>query len=123
MLHQTTSFYTSGFIKKYIYVSNFNFLNIRVSSNGLKLRKRVFNKHNIGDAVRSSFCPMVPAQENVCVVCSGCDEGWVGIFDMENDDKPLVNRLQGHSTVVLDVSFNYDESLLASGDKQVKVLY
>jgi len=90
----------------------------QVSSSGLKLRKRVLNKHNIGDSIRSSFCPMIPAQENVCVVCSGCEEGWVGIFDMENDDKPLVNRLQGHSTVVLDVSFNYDESLLASGDKQ-----
>lgn len=88
----------------------------------MKLRKRVFNKQNIGDQIRSSFCPIIPAQEDVCVVCSGSDEGWVAIFDMENDDKPLVNRLQGHSTIVLDVSFNYDESLLASGDKQVTFL-
>ena len=38
---------------------------------------------------------------------------------MENDEKPLINKLQGHSAVVKDVSFNYDQSLLASADNQV----
>ena len=38
---------------------------------------------------------------------------------MENDEKPLINKLQGHSSPVLDVGFNYDQSLLASGDNNV----
>jgi WD40 repeat protein len=50
------------------------------------------------------------------VVCTGSEDACVYLYDMERDDKPLVNRLQGHSSTVLDVSFNYDESLLASGD-------
>ena len=39
---------------------------------------------------------------------------------MENDDKSLINKLQGHSVVVKDVGFNYDQSLLASGDMNVR---
>ena len=42
---------------------------------------------------------------------------------MENDEKPLINKLQGHSAVVKDVSFNYDQSLLASADYQVSVFF
>ena len=38
------------------------------------------------------------------------------LFDVERDLKPCVNKLQGHSAPVLDVCFNRDESLLATGD-------
>jgi len=31
-----------------------------------------------------------------------------------NKEKPLINRLQGHSTPVLGISWSYDESLLVS---------
>ena len=40
----------------------------------------------------------------------------VYFFDIEKESKPCVNKLQGHSAPVLDVCFNCDESLLASGD-------
>lgn len=65
------------------------------------------------------FCPIISQQENVCMCVCGSDDMCVYLFDMERDDKPLVNRLQGHSSAVLDVCFNYDESLLATGDKKV----
>ena len=47
---------------------------------------------------------------------SGSEDMSVYFFDVERETKPCVNKLQGHSAPVLDVSFNYDESLLASCD-------
>ena len=47
---------------------------------------------------------------------SGSEDCSVYLFDVERDLKPCVNRLQGHSAAVLDVSFNRDESLLATSD-------
>lgn len=43
-------------------------------------------------------------------------------FDIEREVKPCVNKLQGHSSPVLGVSFNYDESLLATSDSQGLVI-
>ena len=45
----------------------------------------------------------------------------VCFFDIEGGEKALVNRLQGHSAPVLGVTFNCDESLLASCDIEVSV--
>ena len=39
----------------------------------------------------------------------------VQLFDATKD-QPCVNKLQGHSEVVYDVCWNYDETLLASCD-------
>lgn len=41
---------------------------------------------------------------------------------MEKEHKPCVNKLQGHSATVIDVCFNYDESLLASSDARGMVI-
>lgn len=38
----------------------------------------------------------------------------VYVFNVINKEKPLINRLQGHSTPVLGICWAYDESLLAS---------
>ena len=45
----------------------------------------------------------------------------VYFFDVERAEKPCVNKLLGHSAPVLDVCWNYDESLLASCDTEVSV--
>lgn len=66
---------------------------------------------------------MISQQDKACVVCTGSEDYCVYIYNMECEEKPLVNRLQGHSATVLDVCFNYDESLLVSGDAQVTKYY
>ena len=43
-------------------------------------------------------------------------------FDVERNTKAIVNKLQGHGGPVLDVSFNCDESLLASADSTGMVI-
>lgn len=47
---------------------------------------------------------------------TGSEDACVYFFDVERNTKAIVNKLQGHSGPVLDVSFNCDESLLASSD-------
>jgi WD40 repeat protein len=46
----------------------------------------------------------------------------VYIFDVEREMRPCINTLQGHSASVLDVCFNYNESLLASCDASGTVI-
>ena len=53
---------------------------------------------------------------------SGSEDMSVYFFDVEREQKSCVNKLQGHSAAVLDVCFNYDESLLASCDAQGLVI-
>lgn len=94
-------------------------------ASSLRLRKRVCIKQS-EHALRSTFCPITnfKKQPNTtsCLVCAGSEDGNVYIYDMENDDKSLINKLQGHSVVVKDVGFNYDQSLLASGDMNGTVI-
>ena len=56
------------------------------------------------------------------LVVSGSEDMNVYFFDIERESKPCVNKLQGHSAPVLDVCFNYDESLLASCDANGTVI-
>lgn len=56
----------------------------------------------------------LPLSRPSCAV-TGSEDQCVNFFDVERA-KPLLNKLQGHSAAVLDVCFNYDESLLASSD-------
>jgi WD40 repeat protein len=46
----------------------------------------------------------------------------VYFLDIEREEKPCLNKLQGHACPVLGVSFNYDESLLATADYQGLVI-
>lgn len=85
----------------------------------LRLRKRISIKQ-AENLVRSTFCPVISKQQqSSCIVCTGSEDSGVYIYDMDNDEKPLINKLQGHSSTVKDVALNYDQSLLASGDIQV----
>ncbi|XP_077979808.1 WD repeat-containing protein 13-like isoform X2 [Glandiceps talaboti] len=81
---------------------------------GLQLKRKFALKHR-SDNIKSIFCPLMSFRQGACVV-SGSEDMCVYFFDVERANKPLVNKLQGHSKPVLDVSFNYDESLLASSD-------
>lgn len=57
-----------------------------------------------------------------CNTVTGSEDGCVYFFDVERNTKAIVNKLQGHGGPVLDVSFNCDESLLASADSTGMVI-
>lgn len=92
---------------------------VNSDSSTLRLRKRI-SIRQMETNIRSMFCPVVTKrQQNSCLVCTGSEDACVYIFDMDNDEKPLVTKLQGHAKPVTDVTINYDRSLLASGDTKV----
>lgn len=86
-------------------------------TNSLRLRKRVCIKQG-EHALRSTFCPIsnYKKSNSTCLVCTGSEDFGVYIYDLENEEKNLITKLQGHSAVVKDVGFNSNQSLLASGD-------
>ncbi|XP_027054020.1 WD repeat-containing protein 13-like, partial [Pocillopora damicornis] len=87
---------------------------------GLKLKKSFAVEHK-SRHVRSSFCPLMSFRQGACVV-SASEDMAVYFFDVERAEKPCVNKLLGHSAPVLDVCWNYDESLLASCDTEGTVI-
>jgi WD40 repeat protein len=88
--------------------------------NACQLAKRV-NIKQATTHIRSMFCSKSGNNASF-VVCTGSEDGCVCVYDMNNQDSPVVSRLQGHSSGVLDVSFNYDQSLLASADHSGTVI-
>lgn len=93
---------------------------IQGTDGSLVLKRKFHVKHRGRTLVRSSFCPIMSFRQGACVV-TGSEDQCVNFFDVERS-RPLVNKLQGHSAAVLDVCFNYDESLLASSDAQGMVI-
>ncbi|XP_071797828.1 WD repeat-containing protein 13-like isoform X2 [Asterias amurensis] len=88
---------------------------------GLRAKKTYPIKHKSA-LIRSTFCPLMSFREGACVV-TGSEDMSVYFYDVERtSSKPCVNKLQGHSGPVLAVSFNYDESLLASCDSEGLVI-
>jgi len=78
--------------------------------------QRAFFIKNRASLVRCSFCPLISTQVGACIV-SGSEDTCIYIYNLKKKgEKALVNKLQGHSGQVLAVSWNYEESLLASGD-------
>lgn len=61
-------------------------------------------------------------KSNIFILVTGSEDTCVYFFDLEKEHKPCVNKLQGHSATVIDVCFNYDESLLASSDARGMVI-
>jgi len=78
----------------------------------LQLRKSFRVKHTT-HMIRSVFCPLISFRQGACVVTANENMN-VTFFDIERNERPCVNSLQGHSSPVLDISFNYNESLLCS---------
>ncbi|CAF0943058.1 unnamed protein product [Brachionus calyciflorus] len=83
----------------------------------IRLRKRIPIKQN-ENLLKSTFCPVInKRQQNGSLVCTGSEDNNVYIYDMDYDESPLITKLQQHTHPVMDVTLNYDQSLLASGDK------
>lgn len=88
----------------------------RVADNqgSLTLLKKYSIKHR-HHYVRSTFCPQMGA----CLIATGSEDGAIHLLDSSKDGKAArVNLLHGHARPVLALSFNYDESFLASADHQ-----
>nr|KAF6360919.1 WD repeat domain 13 [Myotis myotis] len=92
-----------------------------VDNEGTLQLKRSFPIEQSSHPVRSIFCPLMSFRQGACVV-TGSEDMCVHFFDVERAAKAAVNKLQGHSAPVLDVSFNCDESLLASSDASGMVI-
>ena len=97
-----------------------SFSSHRITSDGNVYLKRRFPVPHCSETIRSAFCPLMSFLQGACVV-SGAEDGRVYLYDVETGVE--VNTLQGHSCPVLDVSWSYDESLLASCDAQVISVY
>ncbi|XP_012284180.1 WD repeat-containing protein 13-like [Orussus abietinus] len=99
--------------------SNFVFL-YRVSNGqgALSLWKKYPVRHR-QYLIRSAFCP----QMGTYLIASGSEDGSVHLLDTSREGKAArVNRLHGHAAPILAISFNYDESLLVTGDHQGLVI-
>lgn len=71
----------------------------------------------MNEPIRSHFCSN---RDGSCIV-TGSEDSIVYIYDIQKVKAPI-NQLQGHSGVVFDVSWNYDESILASCDSSGMVI-
>ncbi|KAK3717319.1 hypothetical protein QZH41_011559, partial [Actinostola sp. cb2023] len=105
---------------KYNYFSLMNTAYVTDHVGDLKLKAK-FPISQKTQSIRSSFCPLMSFRQGACVV-TGSEDMVVYFFDVERNDKPCVNKLMGHSSSVLDVCWNYDESLLASCDTEGTVI-
>uniref|UniRef100_A0A096M833 WD repeat domain 13 n=1 Tax=Poecilia formosa TaxID=48698 RepID=A0A096M833_POEFO len=85
------------------------------------LSPNVINNSELFSIFLISKCPLMSFRQGACVV-TGSEDGCVYFFDVERNTKAIVNKLQGHGGPVLDVSFNCDESLLASADSTGMVI-
>lgn len=89
-------------------------LGVDVATGALKLRRAYRTVQERLD-VHSCFSPLMSFRPGACVA-TGSEDASVLLYDITRDERPLVNRLQGHLAAVVDVSWSADESLLASGD-------
>uniref|UniRef100_A0A6Q2WS93 WD repeat domain 13 n=1 Tax=Esox lucius TaxID=8010 RepID=A0A6Q2WS93_ESOLU len=92
-----------------------------VDNEGTLQLKRSFPIKHASQPLHSIFCPLMSFRQGACVV-TGSEDACVYFFDVERNTKAIVNKLQGHGGPVLDVSFNCDESLLASADSTGMVI-
>ncbi|KAJ8919653.1 hypothetical protein NQ315_006180 [Exocentrus adspersus] len=96
-------------------------LSVTDCEGSLQLKRKFQNRHQ-KHIVRSTFCPIMSFRQGACVV-TGSEDGSVYFVDIEKaGNRSVVNTLQGHSSSVLSISFNYDESFLATSDLQGLVI-
>ncbi|XP_050438381.1 WD repeat-containing protein 13-like [Adelges cooleyi] len=84
----------------------------------LQLKKKFLVPHmHSNHLLRSTFCPIMSFRQGACVVTSS-EDSCVYFVDVERESNYAVNKLQGHACVTLGVTFNYDETMLATSDIQ-----
>lgn len=72
--------------------------------------------------IKSSFCPKSVNNQNICIV-TGSEDTCIYFYAFVGSNKNrCVNKLQGHSSPILDVCFNFEESLLASADSKGNII-
>ena len=91
------------------------------TNSALLLRRTFPISHSSNLRIRSCFCPIMSFRQGACVV-TGSEDSCVYFFNTERNIKACINKLQGHSAPVIDVSFNYDESMLASCDSNGQLI-
>lgn len=69
----------------------------------------------------SIFSRFAAFHQGTCVA-SGSQDGTLVFFDVERDTKPCINKLLGHSTCVISISYSNDERLLASADQSGQII-
>jgi hypothetical protein len=72
--------------------------------------------------LRSVFCPLISGAGRGACIVSGSEDGTIFLFDVTAEHRQAINKLQGHSSAVIAVDWNYDETVLASGDSTGMVL-
>lgn len=95
-----------------------------IDAEGKLLLKKRFPVRHRELQIKSTFCPIMSFRQGVCIV-TGSEDCCVYFYDIGNigtERSVCFNKLQGHSSPVLGVSFNYDESLLATSDQQGLVI-
>ncbi|CAF3536210.1 unnamed protein product [Rotaria socialis] len=102
-------------------IPNLLFLFKVVGASGKLIVRKRFPIRQKSLSLHSSFCPIVSQRQGFCVV-SGSEDMCVYLYDVDREVRTLINKLQGHCSVVFDASFNTDESLLASCDQQGLVI-
>lgn len=87
------------------------YLTLRCS---LKLTPRVHR-------IRASFCPLLSLEKGEFIV-AGSEDSNVYFYDLTRPRHTCVNKLQGHSSPVIGIAWNYGENLLASSDSSGMVI-
>ncbi|CAD7701376.1 unnamed protein product [Ostreobium quekettii] len=87
---------------------------------GVSCRLELFTKAELPPAARricAVWCPSISIHEPQCIAAGGEDTN-VHVYDIHRvrSTAVVVNQLQAHAAPVVDVSWSYDESCLASGD-------
>lgn len=73
--------------------------------------------------IRAHFCPLIPTDKDGACIVSGSEDMSLYIYDITKPNAPPINQLMGHSAPVIDVAWNYDESLLGSCDSDGTVIF
>jgi WD40 repeat protein len=94
-----------------------------VHSDGSLTLKRTLSYQNSKNNVNAHFCPLIPTDKDGACIVSGGEDMTIYIYDVTKHNKPVINKLMGHSSPVVDVSWNYDESILASCDTSGTVIF
>lgn len=102
--------------------SCFTIYSVEIATGHMSLSQRIPIANSML-RIRSIFCPLLSLRKGLCIV-SASESNEVHVIDLAVSPKisECITKLMGHTSPVLDVSWSYDETLLASCDKQGYVI-